>query len=92
MSPRLEKLSSKNSTELIVYQLGEIKNLVENLTIRFESSDKRITDLEKAQVAQDIINKSGPKIDIQKIVLAALTVVSSVVAVAFGINQKNPLP
>ena len=93
MSPKLEKLSSKNSGELIVYQLGEVKNILENMTLKFDnykdSTDKRITDLEKFQVTQLAQNQSQPKLDIQKIILAAFSLISTVVAIALGLQMRG---
>lgn len=93
--PELPRLTKKESVELIVYQIGEVKNMVGNLITDFksykESTDRRLSDLEKLQAAQDIINKSEPKFDIQKIVLAAFALISSVVLAALGINQSNLL-
>lgn len=91
MNQKLDKLSTKNSTELIVYQLGEVKNLLENMTLKFDnykdSTDKRIVAIELQQ-AQQIAQSSGqPKIDIQKIILAAFSLISTVVAIALGLNQ-----
>lgn len=86
MAPKFDKMSQKNSSELIVYQIGEVKNLLENINIRMDSyqdkTDKRLSALELAQAAQ--INS---KIDVQKIILAAFSLVSTVVAIALGINQ-----
>ena len=51
MTSKFEKLSTKNGTELIVYQLGEVKNLIENMSIKvdnnYEKTDKRITDYQE---------------------------------------------
>lgn len=85
----LPKLPSKESAELIIYQIGEVKNMLGNLTVKTEAMDKRVSDLEKAQAAQEAVEKNQPKIDIQKIVLTAFSVISTVVALALGINQQN---
>ena len=88
---KLEKLSTKSSVELIVYQIAELKNLLENLGLKFdaykEAADKRFSDLEKFQATQLIQNASEPKVDVQKIVLAAFSLISTVVAIALGLNQ-----
>ncbi len=93
MTSNLQKLSKKDSTELIVYQLGEVKNLLENMTIKFDNykdaTDKRIADLEKFQVTQITQNNIEPRVDVQKIVLAAFSLISTIVALALGINQTK---
>ena len=93
MAQKLDKLSTKNSTELIIYQVGEVKNLLENMTIKFdsyrESTDRRISDLEKFQATQIVQSQIQPKLDIQKIILAAFSLISTVVAVALGINRAQ---
>jgi len=90
MSPKLEKLSTKESTELIVYQIGEVKNLLENMTIKFDSyrrdTDKRLIDLEKFQVSQ-MAQQAEPKLDIQKIILAAFALISTVISIALGVSK-----
>lgn len=85
----MPRLTKKESIELIVYQIGEVKNLVGNLITKFESMDKRVTDLEKFQVVQDSLNKSEPKVDVQKIILAAFGLISAVVAATLGLNQSG---
>lgn len=84
-------MSGEKSAELIIYQLGEVKNSVENIGVKFDAyrdkTDARIAALEKLQVAQDILNTNVPKIDVQKIVLAAFGLVSAIVATALGIRQ-----
>ena len=93
MADKLQKLSKKDSTELIVYQIGEVKNLLENMTIRFDAyrsdTDKRLIELEKFQATQIIQSQREPQIDIQKIILATFSLISTVVAIALGINQAN---
>ena len=93
MIAKLEKLSTKNSTELIVYQIGELKNSVENMTVEVrnykENSDKRLSDLEKFQVAQLAKNTAEPKLDLQKIILAAFSLISTIVAIALGIRMNQ---
>lgn len=87
----IDSLAPSNSTELIVYQIGEVKNLLENMTLKFDNyqdkTDKRITDLEKFQAAQINQSQNLPKIDIQKIILAAFTLISTVVAAALALNR-----
>lgn len=88
---QMEKLSNKSSTELIVYQLGEVKNLLENMSIKADSyqekTDKRILSLELFQAAQVAQSNVSPKIDVQKIILAAFSLISTIVAIALGLNQ-----
>lgn len=86
--PKISPEKLKN-VELIVYQLGEVKNLLGNMDVKFdaykEATDKRLLELERFQagiVAQ-------PKIDVQKIILAAFSLISTVIAVALGINQNK---
>lgn len=89
----LKKLSRKDSTELIVYQIGEVKNLLENITIKFDrykdDTDKRLVALEKFQATQAIQDSIQPNIDIQKIILAAFSLISTIVAIALGIKQTQ---
>ena len=93
MNDNLDKLSSKSSTELIVYQLGEVKNLLQTITLSFDSykdaTDKRLIELEKFQATQLIRSQVEPKIDMQKIILAAFSLISTVIAIALGINFKR---
>lgn len=81
------------SVELIVYQIGEVKNLLENMTIKFDSyqekTDKRITELEKFQATQLIQSQVVPKLDLQKIILAAFALISTIVSIALGLNQNK---
>lgn len=92
-SKKIERLLSKDSTELIVYQIGEVKNLLENMTIKFDNykdiTDKRITELEKHQATQIARSIDQPKLDIQKIILAAFSLVSTVLAIALGIDRAQ---
>lgn len=92
----MTKPSDKSSSsELILYQLGQVQNLMENMSIKFdnykENNDKRIQILEIAVANQKAISDSQPsqKIDIQKIILAALALVSTVVASALGLNRNS---
>ncbi len=85
MSPKLEKLSTKNSTELIVYQISEVKNLMENMNVKFDGyadkTDARLIALEKFQAAQMVQDAKQPQYDIQKIVLTAFGIISTLVAI-----------
>ena len=80
----------KNSTELIIYQLGEVKNVMENMNTKFDAykdaMDLRVRALENFQAAQVAQDRDQPKVDVQKIILAAFSLVSTVVAIAFGIR------
>lgn len=92
---KMEKLTTKNSTELIVYQLGEVKNLLENMTLKVdnyqEKTDKRILSLELFQAAQVASANNTPKVDVQKIILAAFSLISTIVAIALGLNQGGAI-
>ncbi len=91
--PILEKGSKATSTELIIYQLSELKVLASTLSTKFDSykdvTDKRIVDLEKFQATQENEDKNQPKIDIQKIILAAFSLISTVVASALWFQVKH---
>lgn len=107
MTPSFKAMTKKDSTELIVYQISEVKNLVENLRVELngyrestdkkidnyrEAVDKRLKDIELNQVAQETLNKNQSTmkpIDWQKIVLAFIALVSTVVGLAFGFNQRG---
>lgn len=93
MPPQLKKLSGKDSTELLVYQIGEVKNLLENMTLKFDryrdDSNLRFIALEKFQAAQMVQDLNQPKIDVQKIILAAFGLISTIVAIALGIKQTQ---
>ena len=95
MSPKLKKLATQDSTELIVYQIGEVKNLMENINIKFdaykESTDKRISALENFRSAQEQREREAdknPKLDVQKIILALIALLTTVISVALGLNQR----
>lgn len=81
------EFSKLKNVELIVYQIGEVKNLLGNMDIKFdaykEATDKRILELEKFQAAIT----TQPKLDIQKVLLAMFSLISTIVAIALGINQ-----
>lgn len=86
-----KEVKEVKGAELIIYQIGEVKNLLSNIDIRFENyqrdTDKRLLELEKYQAAQIARSQDQPKLDVQKIVLAAFSLVSGALAVFFGINQ-----
>lgn len=90
-----EKLASKSNLGLIVYQIGEVKNLITDIGTKFDiykrDTDKRLFDLEKFQATQTIQDSIQPKIDIQKIVLAAFALISTIVAAALGLNRGGGL-
>jgi len=90
----IDSLSDKDSTQLIVYQIGEMKGLVQGLAGKFDSykadSDKRLAELEKFQAMQLAKSQTEKEpIDIQKIILAAFSLISTVVAIALGFNQTK---
>ena len=94
MSPKhLLRLTSKDPTEIIVYQIGEVKNLLENMNIKVdnyqEKMDIRVRQLEAFKVTQEALNNATPKVDIQKIILATFSLVSTIVAIALGIKQSQ---
>ena len=86
-------MEPKDSAELIIYQISEVKNLVENTNIKLdnyqEKTNDRISALEKLQIAQDVLNKTAPKIDVQKVIMALVTLISTIVASALGIKQAG---
>lgn len=91
MKQELDTAHPQTSTELIVYQLGEVKGLLQNMTTKFDQyktdTDKRLIDLEKFQAAQVVQDYAQPKIDVQKIILAAFSLVSTVVAISLGFSK-----
>ena len=94
MTPKqMEKLSKKNGSELIVYQLGEVKNLLENMSIKVtnyqDKMDLRVRILEDFKTAQEAKDRIEPKLDIQKIILAAFSLISTIVAIALGIQNTK---
>ncbi len=95
MSKISKDYSPKNGTELIVYQIGEVKNLLGNMDLKFdaykESNDKRIAALERFQATQEAQDQNAPKIDIQKIVLTAFGVISASIALALWVAQSYRL-
>ena len=91
MNPKTETRTAKESTDLIVYQLGEVKALLTTMMVRFDNyrdnTDRRISELEKFQATQMIQEQILPKVDVQKIILTAFALVSTVVAAALGIQN-----
>jgi hypothetical protein len=91
--PDLDSTHPQTSTELIMYQLGEVKGLLQNITIKFDQyksdTDKRLIDLEKFQAAQIVQDAAQPRIDVQKIILATFSLISTVVAIALGFYKFN---
>ena len=76
------------SMQLLSYQVGEVKGLVQNISRDFSlyrnDTDKRLNELEKFQAAQIQQDKTTPKIDAQKIILTLIAFASSVAALALG--------
>lgn len=83
---------SKTSTELIVYQLGEVKNLITTLSIKVDQNqekiENRVSALEIWRAGEDEKSKSSPKpLDVQKIILATLGIASAAIALALALVQ-----
>lgn len=88
---------SKISSELIVYQIGEIKNLLTEAKSEWkgfrDDIDKRVQSLEIWRAAEEEKGKSFPmsngtgNIDVQKIILAALGIASAAIALALALVQ-----
>lgn len=88
-------IPTKGGTELIVYQISEVKNLLENYTIKSdkfqEGIDKRVSALELWQAGELVKGDHKPtaypligEIDTGKIVLLALTIASTALAIIQG--------
>ena len=92
MPKKFASLTTKDSTELIIYQIGEVKNLVENMSIKFDNykdgNDKRVSDLEKAVATQLALNDERPRVDIQKIILGAFSIISGMTNVILYLAQR----
>lgn len=89
--PELPKLTNKESVELIVYQLGELKNMVGNLTVKFEGMDKRVADVEKKQAVADEVLRNQPKLNPQEIILRLIAAFGSMGTVAYIIDKTGAL-
>lgn len=80
------------NNELIVYQLGEVKGLLTTMSAKFDQyksdTDKRLNELEQFKAGQAIQDAVAPKpLDAQKIILALISLVSSIAAIALGFYQ-----
>lgn len=71
-------------SELIVYQIGELKNLMTEMRTEtkaaHESYEKRLTAIELWQAAEIEKNKNEPKVDVQKIILGAFGIAMAALA------------
>lgn len=78
------KVMQKNGTELIIYQVGELKNLIENLTLKTdnfqEKIDKRVNNLEIWQAGEIEKSKGWAGLDLTKIILGAFAIVAAAIA------------
>lgn len=83
----------KTNTELIIYQIGEIKNLLTEAKNEWkgfrDDIDKRVTALEIWRAAEEERARANPspKLDLQKIILAALGIASAAIALALALVQ-----
>lgn len=83
----------KTSTELIVYQLGELKNLITNLSVKVDANqekiESRVSALEIWRAGEEEKNKTSATkpIDVQKIILSALGIASAAIALALALVQ-----
>lgn len=80
----MTKIMQKNGTELIIYQVGELKNLIENLTLKTdnfqEKIDKRVNNLEIWQAGEIEKSKGWGGVDLTKIILGAFAIVAAAIA------------
>lgn len=85
----------KSSTELIVYQLGEVKNLITTLSskvdINQEKIERRVSALEiwKAGEEEKGKGKEDKPFDMQKIVLGAFGIASGAIALGLALIQSG---
>lgn len=90
MSNETDQAHTQTSTELIMYQLGEVKGLLQTMSNKLEQyksdTDKRLIDLEKFQAAQIVQDAKQPRLDPQKIILTLIAFASSVAALSLGYN------
>lgn len=85
---------SKTSTELIVYQLGEVKNLITTLSgkvdVNQEKVEHRVSALEIWRAGEEERVRLNPKpLDVQKIILATLGIASAAIALALALVQSG---
>ncbi len=85
---------TKASTELIVYQIMEVKNLVRTLTEKVEKNqektEQRLSALEIWKAGEEEKGKDrNGGFDVQKIILAAFGIASSAIALGYGIVQSG---
>lgn len=83
------------SNELIIYQLGELKNLVTNLDGKVdknaENVEKRLQTLELWKAAQDEALKNTPKLDVQRLIFTLLGLIGALVTGIFTAKQTGVL-
>ena len=93
MAGSSEQSMNRNSTELIVYQIGEVKNLLTNLTQKVDQNqekiEKRLSLLEIWRAGEEEKSKNAPKFDTQKIVLAAFGIASGAIALGLALVQAG---
>ena len=79
----LELTKKTTSIELIIYQIGQLDKTVATLSTQFntgiKSIDDRVRDIELWQAG--IMKSENPKLDVQKIILAAFGLVSTALAI-----------
>lgn len=75
----------KNSNELIIYQIGELKAMVSTKTAKddayFSKTDNRISALELWQAGEVEKGKNKPAIDVNKIIITLLGLVAAALAI-----------
>jgi len=84
----------KNSTELIVYQIGELKAIMTSKIAKddayFQKTDSRISALELWQAGEHEKSKNTPQVDVTKILLAAFGLVATALAIIQSGYLKLP--
>lgn len=96
-----ETLPTK-SNELIIYQLGELKNLVTNLDAKVDKNaegfEKRLQAVELWKAAEEKIRaeaervKANPPVNVQQIIMALITLLSIMITGLFTAKQTGFLP
>lgn len=91
---KLDIPNVKNSSELIVYQLGELKNLSSNLDLKIDNLytrlELRVAELEKFRAAQEAKSANAP-IDWQKIVMGLISIITTLVLAFITAKQTGVL-
>lgn len=84
----------KVSNELLLYKMDELRKFMSESVGEYRAFrdriEGRVSALELSTAAQKIINETNvePKVDWQKIMLAFIALVSTVVSLAFGLTGK----